>query len=156
VGGGVAASRVVVDRMIVIVPIKTHSSNELHRMHWRKYARIVKAQREAVRVCMVGNVGPALPIRIHLKRIAPGTLDSHDNLRGALKAVADEVCAVRGIKDDDPRVTFEYSQERKGKGNYAVWIEITSNEGIHCWAARASSARRGATCSTASARCAGS
>lgn len=53
----------------------------------------------------------SLPCVVRLTRLSPGTLDD-DNLRGALKAVRDGVADRLGVDDRDPRVTWEYAQER--------------------------------------------
>jgi len=37
-------------------------------------------------------------------------LDDHDNLRASLKAFVDGIAEIVGIKDNDPRVVWEYGQ----------------------------------------------
>jgi hypothetical protein len=68
------------------------------------------------------------PILIRLTRKGPSSgLDSHDNLRGSFKAVVDGVCDWLGIKDDDPRLHFEYTQGRADR--WRVVIEVESPYG---------------------------
>lgn len=63
-----------------------------------------------------------LPARILLVRLSAGTLDD-DNLRPALKSVRDGIADRLGIADNDPRVTWDYAQERCKRGQTAVRVE---------------------------------
>jgi len=55
--------------------------------------------------------------------VSPG--EKGDNLRGALKAVRDQVATWLGVDDADPRVTWEYGQAVDGRPRYqAVRIEV--------------------------------
>jgi hypothetical protein len=47
-----------------------------------------------------------------------------DNLRGALKAVRDEVAAMLGVDDRDSRVRWEYRQRRSDDGRHWVGLEV--------------------------------
>lgn len=58
---------------------------------------------------------------VTLTRVSRGELDD-DNLRGALKAVRDEVASWLRIDDRDPRVRWAYAQERVQ--SFAVRIRI--------------------------------
>ncbi len=56
-------------------------------------------------------------IEITITRIGPGTLDAHDNLRAALKAVVDAVCEDWiGLRDDDPRIKVMPARQEKTPG----------------------------------------
>jgi hypothetical protein len=60
---------------------------------------------------------------VKLIRIAPRMFDD-DNLRGAFKAVRDAIARKIGIDDRDPRVKYEYDQERGKTREYGVRIEL--------------------------------
>lgn len=115
----------------VFIPIVTQSEAN-SREHWAKKATRAKLQRTAVWVHLYPHRGALpLPCVVRLVRVSPRDLDD-DNLRMALKAVRDEVAVqvglpvnARGQADDrDPRVTWEYSQQRGGRGERAVVVEI--------------------------------
>jgi len=121
--------------MSVTVPIRTVSESN-SREHWAKRAKRAKAQRGAVvltlRSVTLGEVRnrwiyEACMLRglvVTLTRIAPRALDD-DNLRGALKAVRDGVADWLGLASDrDPRITWQYSQERGVPHEYAVRVDI--------------------------------
>lgn len=107
------------------IPIRTYSTLN-QRTHWAVRARRTKAERAAVRLCLLG----VRPLRadeaatVELVRIAPRVLDD-DNLRGALKGTRDQVALMLGLPDDrDPRVRWVYGQRRGGVGEYAVAITV--------------------------------
>jgi hypothetical protein len=113
--------------MIITLPIQTVSEANA-RCHWAKRAKRVKHQRQTVAMVMAGRVicdGLRAPCAVTLTRIAPRALDD-DNLRGALKAARDGVADALGIRDNDPRVTWSYGQERGSARHYAVRIEVRS------------------------------
>lgn len=71
-----------------------------------------------------------LPVEVTLTRIAPKSLDAHDNLPVSLKWIADQTATeLTGIKqagraDDSKEITWKY-QQRKGRvREYAVEIAI--------------------------------
>jgi len=66
---------------------------------------------------------PALPCTVLMTRIAPRKLDD-DNLRGAFKAVRDQVAAWLGVDDADPRVTWAYAQERGAVREYKARLDF--------------------------------
>lgn len=97
------------------------------REHWAKKARRVKAQREHVMWAFKAERPdkPELPVTVTLTRIAPRRFDD-DNLRGAFKAVRDQVAEWLGVDDADPQVEWGYA-DRKGKPKEKrVIIEIGS------------------------------
>jgi hypothetical protein len=119
------------------VPIRTVSEAN-QREHWAVKARRVVAQRQAVAwAWLSARLAVAVPCIVTMTRIAPRELDD-DNLRGALKAVRDEVALLLGLPaarprkgqrwliadDRDPRVEWHYGRHRGAPGEYAVVIEI--------------------------------
>lgn len=118
-------------KLTFTVPIKaTFTLNS--REHWSARARKRKAERSLTKLGHLGALAtrprrsPALrpPFVVTLTRIGPRKLDS-DNVQGALKAIRDEVAAQLGIDDGDPRITWNYGQE---KGEYAVRVVIETAE----------------------------
>ena len=96
--------------MKIELPIATVSESN-RRDCWQVKSRRAKAQRNtALALC------PAypLPCIVTLTRVAPRSLDAHDNLRSALKFAVDGIADKLGIKDNDPRVEWRYAQA-KGK-----------------------------------------
>ena len=47
-----------------------------------------------------------------------------DNLQSALKGVRDGCADALGVKDNDPRVVWEYGQEPIKRGGYGVIVEV--------------------------------
>lgn len=110
----------------VFVPIKTTSTNAKLRQHWRANRRSSKNERRVTALLMLAELDVSalkaqLPLRILVKRLSPGLLDG-DNLQGALKAVRDEVAAVLGIDDADPRATWLYDQAKCKRGEHGVLV----------------------------------
>ena len=66
-----------------------------------------------------------LPVTVKLTRINGKELDD-DNLRGAMKAVRDEIAKSLGVNDRDPAVKWLYAQEptNERKQRQRVRIEI--------------------------------
>jgi hypothetical protein len=104
-------------------------------LHWKH----VQSQRQlGQRIARTLSAFP-LPCTITLTRVSPGKLDTHDGLGMAFKAIVDgiadvlvgkavtitrngrKVTVVRG-DDSDPRLTWQYRQER---GEYAIKAEVT-------------------------------
>ena len=112
------------------VPVVTKASNN-SREHWAIRARRVKAEREATRVCFIEAlrvfVRPNPPCTVRLTRLSPRLLDDGDNLPSAMKGIRDQVADELGLANDrDPRVTWLYAQEKRGKaeGPPAVKVQI--------------------------------
>jgi hypothetical protein len=106
----------------LVVPIRTQSMSNA-RLHWARKARIVKNERKAVALLWPKDRKVQLPCVVHLTRVSPRALDD-DNLRGALKAVRDQVAAQIGVDDRDPRVTWTYAQARGAPKWHAVHIDV--------------------------------
>jgi hypothetical protein len=108
------------------VPVATKSlSNQ--REHWAVRAKRTKLERRITRWTAMQYDMRALrvplPATVTLVRRAPRALDD-DNLRGALKAVRDEVAMLLGLSDDrDPRVRWDYGQEKGKPAAVVVTIE---------------------------------
>lgn len=111
------------------LPIKTVSEGNCSE-HWTKKARRHKAQQWIVRLAFCGLKSPiSLPCCVKMTRLGSRYLDTHDGLPMSLKWVVDSIAdqlipgLAAGRADDDPRITWEYAQEKAKK--YAVRIEIT-------------------------------
>lgn len=106
----------------VELPIKTVSEMNA-RGHWATRAKRMRMARHTAYVLC-----PAfeLPCTVRLVRISSGTLDS-DNLTSALKGCRDGVADRLGVADNDPRVQWEYGQERGKRGTYGVRVELTAH-----------------------------
>lgn len=111
--------------MTFTIPIKIVSVANL-REHWAAKAKRTKAHRlEAFAEAVLARLRHVpVPCTIKLIRIAPRQLDGHDNLRSAFKAVVDGLCDAMLIKDNDPRVTWEYAQERGCVKEYGARVEV--------------------------------
>lgn len=104
------------------IPLRLPSAANL-REHWAKKHRRVKAERDAVRMYLGARPRPPFPLVVTLTRIAPRPFDD-DNIRGAFKATRDQIAEWLGVPDNDPRVRWEYAQERRGARVYAVAIRV--------------------------------
>ena len=104
--------------MIVIdLPMRTYSKANA-REHWRSRWRRGKQEKEAA---YYATPKASVPCTVTFTRFGPQPLDD-DNIRGAFKAVRDGVAMRLGVDDADPRVTWEYRQQRSR--THAVRIEI--------------------------------
>lgn len=113
------------------VPVRTKSRTNA-RGHWARGARETKAQRAATllsyQVARATQMPVHPPCAVTMTRVAPRPLDD-DNLRDALKAVRDELAHILGLPNDrDPRVAWEYAQERGEPKEYAVLVEVRTME----------------------------
>lgn len=89
------------------------------REHWARRAERTRLHRFAA----IAVPAHPLPCVVTLTRIAPRALDD-DNLRSAFKALRDGVADRLGVKDNDPRVRWEYVQERGKAKHYAARVDI--------------------------------
>lgn len=89
------------------------------REHWARKAERTKQHRFAA----IAVPPHPLPCVVTLVRIAPRELDD-DNLRSAFKALRDGIADRLGVKDNDPRVRWEYGQERGKPKQYAARVTI--------------------------------
>jgi hypothetical protein len=112
--------------LTVTLPIRAASVANL-REHWSKRASRAKMHRTtAWAELRAADKEPRLlgPVLVRLVRIAPRALDGHDNLRASLKATVDGVADWLGVPDNDPRVQWDYAQEKGKPKTYAVRIEV--------------------------------
>lgn len=112
--------------LCIPVPLRVHSEANGSHGHWSVKAARVKNQRHTVAWSLRPHAKPALPVVVTLVRIAPRKLDAHDNLPRSFKAVVDQIAEWLGIKDNDPRVRWQYAQRSQGPGVYACEIVIES------------------------------
>ena len=108
------------------VPLRTSGGGN-NREHYMARARRVKRERTAVAWALYGQARPALPVVVTLGRRAPSNGLDDDNLTQSLKPVRDQVAVWLGVDDRDPRVTWEYAQNR---GPWAVAIFIEEREEV--------------------------
>lgn len=124
-----------------MLPVRTVSGDN-QREHWAKRSQRVRSQRAATHWQMLklahfapmnrwhARYWPAW--RITLTRIAPRPLDEHDGLPSSCKAIVDEIVSQLGLPNDrDPRLSFEYRQERGAPKTYAVRVRIEKRELSH-------------------------
>lgn len=112
--------------------IEMSTVSELNqREHWGNRHQRRKVQRDLIAWSfhLHHEKPPPLPVVVKLTRVAPRSLDC-DNLRGALKAIRDEVAKQLGIDDADPRVTWQYDQRKGDVREQAVEIEIVHSPRI--------------------------
>jgi len=100
------------------------------RLHWRKRASIVQAQRHLVSMTLkaFGGKPPPLPVLVTFYRVAPRKLDSDNNVT-ACKTPRDAVAAWLGA-DDRPGsgIEWAYQQRSDGPRVFALEIEIQPME----------------------------
>lgn len=110
----------------VLLPVKTPNPSNGSHGSWRiESARKRRLRQQAGLACPTGS----LPATVRLTRLSAGSMDEHDNLRSALKPIVDGCADRLGVKDNDPRIRWEYAQERVPRGTYGVRIEVISEGG---------------------------
>lgn len=104
--------------------------------HWSKrHARHKKYRNELIVMkCACGRI--ELPCKVTMKRIAPRMLDAEENLPMAFKFIKDTLAmwmlgGASGKKDSDPRIKWEYAQEKGKPKEYAIVISIKQVAEIH-------------------------
>lgn len=107
--------------VVVDFPLRV-SSLPNKRWHWAKRARHAKSQRKAAMLIPLDKL-PGLPCVVTLTRVAPRLLDG-DNLQAGFKALRDGIADRLGVTDADPRVTWEYQQEKGKPKQYGARVEI--------------------------------
>jgi len=63
------------------------------------------------------------PCVVRITRIGPRRMDD-DNCIGGCKGVRDGLADAFGVDDGDPRIRWAYGQESRGRGVYAVLVEV--------------------------------
>lgn len=111
--------------MMLEIPIHTVSEAN-QREHWAPKAKRVAHQRAIARLMTQQHASalPRYPLVVTLTRVAPRPLDSDDNLNGSMKAIRDGIADAMGIKDNDPRVSWRYAQEKGPPHWYAVRVDF--------------------------------
>lgn len=110
------------------LPIKTVNESNGSHGHWSVKSERRNSQRHAVGLFLRSFRPPALPVDVTLTRISAGSLDEHDNLRGSMKSIVDEIAKYYGLPDNDKRFTWNYAQEKCKRGQFGVRITITARE----------------------------
>ncbi len=104
----------------LFLPIATVSTLN-QREHWAKRATRAKSQRQQAYLMTQALKSLRIPAIIKLVRVSPRMLDG-DNLQGALKSVRDGIADRIGIDDGDPRISWQYGQEKKGTRGHGVLV----------------------------------
>ena len=116
------------------LPIKTASESNCSEHYHVKGKRHALQKRWVTTAFKKERPTITLPCKITLTRIAPRSLDAHDNLPSSLKWVADAVAEniipgkATGRADDSKELSWEYSQKKGKPRQYAVMIEIEYEE----------------------------
>lgn len=111
--------------MIVQVPIRIESVANIHE-HWTARARRASIHKGTTYYALREAGAPhSLPCTVKLTRIAPRSLDSHDNLRSGCKAAVDGVALWLTVDDADERITGKYAQRKGGPKQYSLEVEIS-------------------------------
>ena len=131
-----AALRIPVALELLVDDMRLGRGQNTHHKGWQGTAAQVKRERAQLNWAlsrkwigiMPGDVGPFRaaagpgPWSVTLTRVAPSAgLDAHDNLSASFKAIVDELARWLGVDDRNPRVRWQYAQER---GPWAVRIRI--------------------------------
>lgn len=119
--------------VVVTLPIRLRSRQNVSRGHWAVSARLNKQERLMASWACGGPLaeyrkaldgGYVAGVTVTITRIAPRELDD-DNLRSSAKACRDGITDALGLKSDrDKRLTWAYSQERGKPKEYAVRIVV--------------------------------
>jgi len=115
-----------------IIPVRIESEGNKME-HWTKKHKRKKAQKTAIKY-MIFNTKISPPCTVTLTRIAPRSLDDHDNLRTALKLAVDTVAdqLIPGLKagraDGSKEISWIFKQERGAVREYALKIELQEGQ----------------------------
>jgi hypothetical protein len=107
----------------VFVNLRTPSLCNL-REHWSERQRRARSQRETIYFELYEHLWgcrPGLPAVVTLTRFYRSLPLDDDNLRGALKSVRDGVADYFGVDDGDPRIRWDYAQE---KGSVGIGVRL--------------------------------
>lgn len=115
-------------RVFLQIPIITVSEANNFE-HWTLKHKRHKAQQSLLAMFLKKHqVIISLPCKIILTRLAPNTLDKHDNLPMSFKYIVDAICSiitgnfVSGKADSDERISIDYDQVLSKE--YGIRIEI--------------------------------
>jgi hypothetical protein len=101
--------------------------------HWTKKRKRKKIQKASIKI-LICNTKIKPPCTVTLTRIAPRTLDEHDNLRTALKWAVDIVADILipglrpGRADGSKDIKWEFKQEYGGVRIYGLKIELQQDQ----------------------------
>lgn len=115
------------DATVVTVWLSTRSGRgQNSRGHWSKTAKRAKAEHELAHTAVIAAFRGFRPTSatVTLTRCAPGRGLDDDNLVGSMKAFRDGVASAIGIDDADHRVKYQYAQQKAGRANWGVRIEM--------------------------------
>lgn len=107
----------------LLLPLRlVNGSNS--REHWAKRAKRAKEQRSTTTTVLRSLwEAPGLPVKVRIVRIGPRRLD-RDGAITSMKHVIDGVADWLGCDDGDPRIEWDYAQERGKPKEFAVKIEV--------------------------------
>jgi hypothetical protein len=106
--------------------IQMRTINRLNREGWKPRLARASRNRGTVWAEMRYEFGQPVflsPLTIKIARIAPRELTEH-GLESALVSVKTGIADWLTIDDGDPRLTWEYAQERGKPKQYAIRIEV--------------------------------
>lgn len=113
-----------------ILPIKTVSEANKHE-HWSASSKRHKAQKTRIKwQFKIESAKISIPCIIKLTRISPRILDDDDNLPMAFKWIKDAIAdnlipgLAVGRADSDPRLKFQFAQEKGKPKEYAIKVEF--------------------------------
>lgn len=109
--------------------VSEHWTTAYQRNRRQQKAIYLALKRESARI--------ELPCIVTLTRLGPRELDEHDNLRMSFKFLVDEIADYiifgnirkkqKGMSDNDPRITWQYRQERNR--TFGIRVEIAELRG---------------------------
>jgi hypothetical protein len=88
-------------------------ANELNASGWTWRLRSARRsdQRRRTHEALGAYRPPSLPVIVEIRRIAWNMVDGHDALPSSAKSVTDQIAEWLGVPDNDPGITWTYSQE---------------------------------------------
>jgi hypothetical protein len=113
----------------VELPLALPSRSNGSHGHHRALSARVRKQRDAVARALAAakHPKPSPGCGLTVTRVAPGTMDRHDNLPHACKAIVDAFCAWAGFDDGHADFCPAYAQARPTRGGASgvrlAWVE---------------------------------
>ncbi len=118
------------------IEIKTVSEANTSE-HWTVAAKRHKQQKGRIKIQMfIEKPKIPLPCQIKLTRIAPRSLDSHDNLPTSFKYIVDALSEyifpglAVGRADDSKLIKWIYEQKKGAPKKYAIEIEVSKSTNL--------------------------
>jgi hypothetical protein len=98
------------------------------QLRWARNSGSTKKERARAALETANALKPHIgrhssPYHVTLFRIGKKKLDEHDNLQPAFKAIVDGICEALGMKDHDPKLTFDYYQATAKEYSVSVMIK---------------------------------